>query len=291
MNQKTILFTFLISIPLAFWLARSPTTQPHDCHSLRSGSWSDVTIWRDCDGRYPGQSANDRATIHQGHTVTLDNNPPKAVYRLAIEPGGVFDLNGYSLAFSGDAGAPGLVNEGQFHHAGGTLLFVAEFGTAVQRVAGPVKLAKVAIEGVGVRFQTDVLIEEELAILFGGFVAEDAPSYAAQSTLIYRTSGPYTAGAEWAANASSGPGVPHHVYVEWYNGNTSLTLGPANRTMTGDLTLDLAAFTGPPAGHTLTIGGQINQNWGLFDNNQSVIISAGSKLETIGQLPGHERLP
>jgi len=290
MNHKIVLFTFLVSIPLAFWLAWSPTAQPHDCHSLRSGSWSDVTIWGDCDGRYPGQSANDRATIHQGHTVTLNNNPPKAVYRLAIEPGGVFDLNGYSLAFSGDAGAPGLANRGQFHHGGGTLLFVAQFGTAVHQVTGPVKLGKVAIEGVGVRFQADILIAEELAILFGGFV-EQAPSYGSQATLIYRTSGPYTAGAEWAANASSGPGVPHHVHVEWHNGNTSLALGAANRTITGDLTLDLAAFTAPPAGYALTIGGQIVQNWGLFDHNQSVVTSGGFTPERISGLNGHEQLP
>ncbi len=279
MNHRTTLLAFFLLISVGLWLSQPVASYAFDCQSSGSGDWTNPAIWSGCGGGYPGQTTNDFVTIQSGHTVTLDNDLPSALYRLVIESGATFDLNGNALAFSASGGTPGLENSGTFTPDFGTIYFADSYGTAVHDVTGALNLAYVEIAGVGVTFNADALIDYELVIETGGYVYNTAPTYGPNSALTYRAMGDYTAGAEWYANVSSGQGVPRHVFVElgWVGFDpATLTLGAADRTLTGDLTISFSSFVAPPTGYSLFVGGSLSTEFGDFDHNGGTLVFNGS---------------
>jgi hypothetical protein len=284
MNLKTTLSIFLLLVSIGLWLSQPVASYAFDCQSSGSGDWTNPAIWSGCNGGYPGQTTNDFATIQSGHTVTLNGNLPHALYRLVIENGAAFDLNGNSLAFSASGGTPGLENNGSFSHNDGYVYFDDSYGTAVHDITGALTLAYVEIAGVGVAFNAAAIIDYELIIETGGYVNNIAPTYGPNSALTYRATGDYTAGAEWYANVSGGQGVPYNVTVElgWIGiDRSTLTLGAADRTLTGELLIQSSNFFAPPTGHSLFVGGGFTKSFSDFDHNGGTVVFNGSGMQYI----------
>lgn len=284
MNLKTTLSMVLLLVSIGLWLSQPVASYAFDCQASGSGDWTNPAIWSGCNGGYPGQTTNDFATIQSGHTVTLDGNLPHALYRLVIENGAAFDLNGNSLAFSANGGTPGLENNGSFSHNDGYVYFDDSYGTAVHDITGALTLAYVEIAGVGVAFNAAAIIDYELIIETGGYVNNIAPTYGPNSALTYRATGDYTAGAEWYANVSGGQGVPYNVTVElsWIGFDRStLTLGAADRTLTGELLIQSSNFVAPPTGHSLFVGGGFTKSFSDFDHNGGTVVFNGSGMQYI----------
>lgn len=281
MNAKTTYFALLLLAGLLTWLSQPGPAHAADCRSNGSGNWTNPAIWTDCDGGYPGQTTNDFATIRSGHAITLATSPPNALYRLVIESNGQLEIMEAGLTFSAAGGTPGLevATNGSLVFSPGQIRFDGSYGTAVHDITGAVSLSSVEIEGVGVTFNPAVIIEEELIILTGGYVNNTAPTYGPNSALIYRATGNYAVGAEWYANVSSGQGVPHHITVElgWIGFDRStLTLGPANRTLTGELYIESSNFVAPPTGYSLFVSGGFTKSYSDFAHNGGTVVFNGS---------------
>ena len=95
-----------------------------------------------------------------------------------------------------------------------------------------------------------------------GYVAVNAPTYGAASTLIYNTTGTYNRYIEWG-NTQVQPGYPNHVIVQnnsILNLNNSANPPNANRYLAGNLTISTGSSlilnnTGTFTPNILTVGG------------------------------------
>jgi hypothetical protein len=132
-------------------------------------------------------------------------------------------------------------------------------------------------------------IEGNLQINNGGYVNTNAPTYGAASTLIYNSGSTYTAGAEWASNATSGTGVPANVTIG--NGvNTTLSFGSSTQYRAARGNVLIAASSGltlsSGSGGDLYVGGNFT-NSGTFTHSSRAVFFNGTGTQTLaGTLNG-----
>jgi hypothetical protein len=183
-----------------------------------------------------------------GQTMSLTNN------------GGSILVNGPSRSIGGAAGSVLSIQGNKSVTGAGTLTFGS--GTNVVLLAGM---------DFGPSTST---INGSLSIALGGFVSANPPTYNNLSRLRYICGCSYARGLEWSA--TSGPGYPYDVEVEFNGTPTTLNLlggGSALRQLAGNLNL--------LNGGTLNMGTMVNPL--VIEGNLN--LSAGSTL-TLASNPG-----
>jgi len=200
----------------------------------------------------------------QAHTMRGD---------LTIDPGAGLTL---SNALGGDLRIEGdFMNGGVFDCNERAVFFI---GAAAQNVAGNDLFDYVILDNpAGVKILSSMTIGSRLEIYGGGFTSDSAaPIYGATAQLVYRTSGPFTTGAEWSANATSGAGVPPEIRLR---NNTDLQLGAqagAARQAAGNLTIESGStlrLSSAGAGEDLAVAGNLACDGALLPQGRTLIFN------------------
>ena len=205
---------------------------------------------------------------------------------ISLSSGTEVDLNGFSLNLTNSTSSNILVDGGNASFTGivGSLInFTNGVKTITSSNTGRLTFGsnvKLVASNGGINFGVDLtIVNGSLLINSGGYVLNNSCIYGNGSTLVYNTTGTYTAGTEWVSNLSSGTGVPYNVTV---SNNTNLSFGSTNqyRQLSNDITI--------ANGATLTlsnlVGGdlRIKGNWkndnitvgqGLIHNNRAIILN------------------
>jgi hypothetical protein len=208
---------------------------------------------------------------------------------ISLSSGTIVDLNGFSLNLTNATSSNILVDGGSTSFTGivGSIInFTNGVKTITSSNSGSITFGsnvKLIVSNGGINFGVGLSsVNGSLQINAGGYVLNNPCVYGNGSTLVYNTTGTYTAGTEWVANLGSGIGVPYNVTV---SNNTNLSFGSTNqyRQVTNDITIANAS--------TLTLsnvaGGdiRIKGNWkndnitvgqGLVHNNRAIILNGVS---------------
>ncbi|MFM7709923.1 MAG: beta strand repeat-containing protein, partial [Ferruginibacter sp.] len=196
-----------------------------------------------------------------------------AIYQLNLPFNGIVNGNGGNFSTGADGGTLNFTGSGSF--TGNSDPYNVFISGAVDF-------------GVG---NTTIQNGGRLRINAGGSVNTNAPFYATGSTLEYNwgLSGA-NAGLEWATNASTGRGVPHHVQIGTADVNTTrVSFGSSNqfRQANGDLNIGPATGgTGYRLSLSSVLGGDIRVggHWtraasGTFTPNGRSVTFNGSSVE------------
>lgn len=205
---------------------------------------------------------------------------------ISLSSGTIVDLNGYSLNLTNSTSSNILVDGGNASFTGivgSTINFTNGVKTITSSNSGSITFGsnvKLLATNGGINFGVGLsTVNGSLQINSGGYVLNNPCIYGNGSTLVYNTTGTYTAGTEWVSNLASGTGVPYNVTV---SNITNLSFGSTNqyRQVTNDITIANAS--------TLTLstvaGGdiRIKGNWkndnvtvgqGLIHNNRAIILN------------------
>jgi hypothetical protein len=203
---------------------------------------------------------------------------------------GVLDLNGNSLNLV-NAGGNILVSGGVrsiISTLPGSQVNVQGSKSVTSNLGGSLVFAsnvKVSLSA-GIDFGNNLsTIQGTLQIALGGFVNNNPPTYATNSTLRYFSGSAYARGLEWSA--TSGPGYPYHVTIDQNGTVTTLNLlggGSAVRQMAGDLTINNGAnLNMGTMSNPLIVRGNVNIG-GASSGTLSLSSTAGGDIQIGGNL-------
>lgn len=205
---------------------------------------------------------------------------------ISLSSGTVVDLNGYNLNLTNSTSSNILVDGGNASFTGivgSQINFTNGVKTITSTNNGSLTFGsnvKLIANNGGINFGVGLsTVNGSLQINSGGYVLNNPCIYGIGSTLVYNTTGTYTAGTEWVPNLASGTGVPYNLTV---SNNTNLSFGSTNqyRQVNNDITI----ANGSTLSLSTVAGGdvRIKGNWkndnitvgqGLIHNNRAIILN------------------
>ena len=113
----------------------------------------------------------------------------------------------------------------------------------------------------------------------GGSFA-NAPTYGSSSTLVYNQGGSVSVGSEWtgtSATPTAGLGTPQNVTIQ---NSTTLTMPATNRSMAGDLNIDIGNFTLNATADLYIAGNWTRVSTATFTHNNRTVYFSSSIANT-----------
>lgn len=236
-----------------------------------SGDWNNTSTWN--GGVVPNSSDH----VVMNHNVTL--NTSASIASLTINDGVTLtsesgQARNLTIGSGGD-----FNNNGTFTSNDGKVSF-----SGMNTVCGTVSFYDVDIINNYLDFGTTSTITGTFSINPGS--VSNYPTYADNSTLIYKTNGSRTPSTEWRTTASTGRGVPYNVQVTGGASNTSLEFsGGATWSLRGSFTIDASqtVFLSDDDGGDIFIKGNFVNNGTLNaagSYNRQITLE-GSSAQTI----------
>ncbi len=245
--------------------------------TMHSGNWDDNTNWS--KNSVPGSS--DHVVLN--HNITL--NTSTTIASLTINS---------SAELTSESGqARNLtISSGNDFNCNGT--FTANDGKVsflgMNTVCGTVSFFDVDLSNNYLDFGTTSTITGTFSINSG--TVSNYPTYADNSTLIYKTNGSRTPSTEWRTNFATGRGVPYNIQVTGGTTNTSLQFsGSSSWSLRGSFTIDASqtVFMSSSSGGDIYIKGNLINNGTLNATgsyNREIILegSAAQSIRTNGSI-------
>ena len=282
--------------------------------SAQTGNWSATTTW--VGGVVPASNTN--VLIESGHIVTMDSasfntrnagtsttvNGTLATGALAYNNNGTTTINGTFQIDTGGSvtgnslsygGSPSTLNYN--NSSGYTVndtdpswatssnpfnvnvlqggLTISSVSSASRTVAGTFATAA------GVTLTTTTLtLSGTCQINTGGSFA-NAPIYGSSSTLVYNQGGSASVGNEWtgtSATPTAGLGTPKNVTIQ---NSTTLNMPATNRSMAGDLNINIGNFTLNAAADLYIAGNWTRVSTATFTHNNRTVYFSSSITQTV----------